>query len=162
MSHENPVPWGCATVPPNLHTGSPKSRTVYEKLAFCFPTFSLPSPSLYSHHVNVFAALKSQILSLSFSTNLILLFHIYRSAQGRKVVTCSSITSLRSLGMASWCRCSCLSVMSSPPKCLWIGRQTKVNALVGKNDETPAKIIILSLLMFLPHFSTTGKLFWKK
>lgn len=50
--------------------------------------------------------------------------------------------------------------MSSPPKCLWIGRQTKVNALVGNNDKTPVKItIILSLLMFLPHFFTTAKLF---
>lgn len=27
-------------------------------------------------------------------------------------------------------------VMSSPRKCLWIGRQTKVNALVGKDNKT--------------------------
>lgn len=95
-------------------------------------------------------------LSLSLSRSLVLSFLL----QGRRVATCSSTTSLRSLGMASWCRCSCLSVMSSPPKCLWIGRQTKVNALVGNNDKTPVKItIILSLLMFLPHFSTTAKLF---
>lgn len=33
--------------------------------------------------------------------------------------------------------------MSSPPKCLWIGRQTKVNALVGKNDKTPVKITLI-------------------
>lgn len=52
--------------------------------------------------------------------------------------------------MASSCRCSYLSVMSSPPKCLWIGRQTKVNALVGNNDKNVkiTIILILSLLMF--------------
>lgn len=64
--------------------------------------------------------------------------------QDQRVATCSSTTSLRSLGMESWCRCSCLSVMSSPPKCLWIGRQTKVNALVGKNDQTKRLLVIYS------------------
>lgn len=69
--------------------------------------------------------------------------------QDQRVATCSSTTSLRSLGMESWCRCSCLSVMSSPPKCLWIGRQTKVNALVGKNDQTKRLLVIYSDYSFL-------------
>lgn len=68
--------------------------------------------------------------------------------QDQRVATCSSTTSLRSLGMESWCRCSCLSVMSSPPKCLWIGRQTKVNALVGKNEQNQEIIGYLFWLFF--------------
>lgn len=39
--------------------------------------------------------------------------------------------------------------MSSPPKCLWIGRQTKVNALVGKNDQTKRLLVIYSDYSFL-------------
>lgn len=70
------------------------------------------------------------------------------SVQDQRAATCSSTTSLRSLGMESWCRCSCLSVMSSPPKCLWIERQTKVNALVGKNDQTEKILVISSSLFF--------------
>lgn len=50
--------------------------------------------------------------------------------------------------MESWCRCSCLSVMSSPPKCLWIGRQTKVNALVGKNEQNQKIIGFFILIIF--------------
>lgn len=75
--------------------------------------------------------------------------HLSVSVQDQRVATCSSTTSLRSLGMESWCRCSCLSVMSSPPKCLWIERQTKVNALVGKNDQTEKILVISSSLFFL-------------
>lgn len=75
--------------------------------------------------------------------------HLSVSVQDQRAATCSSTTSLRSLGMESWCRCSCLSVMSSPPKCLWIERQTKVNALVGKNDQTEKILVISSSLFFL-------------
>lgn len=116
---------------------------------FAICVFVLLSLSLFPLFPPILYVLPALFLSC-LTTSLIfcipqsfLSFSFFLCLQGRRAVTCLFITSLRSLGTASWCRCSCLSVMSSPPKCLWIGRQTKVNALVGKNDKTPVKIILI-------------------
>lgn len=87
------------------------------------------------------------LISLSLPPPLFSRLSPFLSTQDRKAATCSSTTSLRSLEMESWCRCSCHSVMSSPPKCLWIGRQTKVNALVGKNEQNQTIIGYLFLII---------------
>lgn len=91
-------------------------------------------------------------ISLSLPPPLFSRLSPFLSMQDRKAATCSSTTSLRSLEMESWCRCSCHSVMSSPPKCLWIGRQTKVNALVGKNEQNQTIIGYLFLIIIILFF----------
>ena len=56
---------------------------------------------------------------------------LFPHLQVPKAVTCLSTTSPRSLETRSWRRCSCLSAISSPPRCLWIGPPTRANVLVS-------------------------------
>lgn len=74
-------------------------------------------------------------------------------SQDPKAATSSSTTCRRSLAMPSWCRCSFLLEMWSPPRCSLIEPPTRASASVSDSCVTrPLTHRIMHSILVFPHF----------